>query len=104
LIGRKGGRSLLDGDPYEYYAAQLQKQIEELLIEHEEIRVKAYSVIAHLWVAEDGGIVRAKLTSSTGDKNIDNTLVELLTSMTMLAQSPPEGMLQPVKLRISSRL
>ncbi len=46
MIGRKGGRGLLDGDPNLMYAARLQRQIEELLIDNEQIRVKAYSVVA----------------------------------------------------------
>ena len=104
LIGRKGGRSILDGDPHMQYATQLQKSIEELLLENEELRVKAYSVVAQLWVGEDGSIVRAKLARSTGDEDIDDSLVEMLTSMTMLAQSPPDDMPQPIKLRISSRM
>jgi protein TonB len=104
LIGRKGGRSLLDGDPHMQYASKLQKSIEELLLENEKLRVKAYSVVAQLWVGEDGSIVSAKLARSTGDEEIDDSLVEMLTSMTMLAQSPPDDMPQPIKLRISSRM
>jgi len=104
LIGRKGGRSLLDGDPNMAYASKLQKSIEELLLDNEALRVKAYSVVAQLWIGQDGSITRAKLKKSTGDKDIDNSLIEMLTSMTMMAQEPPEGMPQPVKLRISSRM
>jgi len=104
LIGRKGGRSLLDGDPHQMYASMLQKQVEELLIENEAIRVKAYSVIAQLWVTDDGSIKRARLVHSTGDEIIDNALIEMLTSITMLGRSPPGDMPQPIKLRISSRL
>lgn len=104
MIGRKGGRGLLDGDPNLMYAARLQRQIEELLIDNEQIRVKAYSVVAQLWIGQDGSITRAKLSRSTGDEVIDQALVEMLTGMDMLSQAPPQGMPQPVKLRISSRL
>ncbi len=104
MIGRKGGRGLLDGDPNLMYAARLQRQIEELLIDNEQIRVKAYSVVAQLWIAQDGSITRAKLSRSTGDEDIDQALVEMLTGMDLLSQAPPQGMPQPVKLRISSRL
>ncbi len=104
MIGRKGGRGLLDGDPNLMYAARLQRQIEELLIDNEQIRVKAYSVVAQLWIGQDGSITRAKLSRSTGDEVIDQALVEMLTGMDILSQAPPQGMPQPVKLRISSRL
>ena len=104
LIARKGGRGLLDGDPHQAYAARIQKAIEDLLVENEQIRTKAYSVVAQLWVGEDGSITRAKLSKSTGDEVIDNALIELLTTSTMLASGPPIDMPQPVKLRISSRM
>jgi protein TonB len=104
LIGRKGGRGLLDGDPFVLFASQLQKMIEEVLLDKDEIRTKAYSVVLQLWVGQDGSISRAKLTTSTGDEIIDSKLVEMVTGMTMLAQSPPDNLPQPIKLRISSRL
>ena len=104
LIGRKGGRGLLDGDPNAAYAAKMQKAIEDLLIDNEQIRSRAYSVVAQLWVGEDGSITRAKLSRSTGDEIIDGALIELLTTTSMLASGPPIDMPQPVKLRISSRM
>ena len=104
LIGRKGGRSLLDGDPFVLFASKLQQMIEEVLLDRDEIRSKAYSVVLQIWVGPDGSISDAKLASSTGDEVIDSKLVEMITGMTMLAHAPPENMPQPIKLRISSRL
>ena len=104
LIGRKGGRSLLDGEPHMIYASQLQKVIEDLMMDNEDIRKKAYSIIAEIWIGNDGSVSRAKLSRSTGDKEIDGILVETLTTMAMMGEAPPADMPQPIKLRISSRM
>ena len=104
MIGRKGGRSLLDGDPRAQYAGKLQRLIEDLLVDNEEIRVKAYSIVAQLWLGVGGNVEDVKLSPSTGDKDIDEALVRLLKNMAVVDQDMPEGMPRPIKLRISSRM
>jgi periplasmic protein TonB len=104
LIGRKGGRGLLSGDPFLVYASQLQKRIEDALLDTDTIRKKSYSVVARIWVAPDGSIRRAELSSSSGDDVIDGKLVDVINRLQALAEAPPEGMPQPIKLRITSRL
>lgn len=104
LIARKGGRGLLDGDPIILYASELQQMIEDSMLDNEHIRRKAYSIVVQIWVSENGEIERAKLSQSTGDREIDTSLVEMITGMPMMAQAPPAQMPQPIRLRISSRL
>ena len=106
LIGRKGGRGLLDGagNPFMYYASQLQRQIEDALLNAEAVRKKSYSVVAVVWLKPDGRVLRAELTSSSGSADIDSSLVQAITSVQTAAQSPPPGMPQPIRMRISSRL
>jgi len=106
LVGRKGGRGLLNGagSPAMYYASQLQRRIEDVFAEHEEMRRKAYSIIAGIWVGQDGRILRVELTNSTGDPQMDESLKELIEQIQALAVAPPPDMPQPVRLRISSTL
>lgn len=106
LIGRKGGRGLLDGagDPFMYYASQLQRQIEDALLEHEDVRRKAYSIVANVWVRADGSVARAQLATSTGNRETDAALIEAITRAQALSQSPPPDMPQPIRMRISSRM
>jgi periplasmic protein TonB len=106
LIGRKGGRGLLDGagDPFRYYASQLQRQIENALVEHDELRKKNYSVTASVEMRDDGSVLRAQLEISTGDRETDAMMIDVITRMQALSQSPPPDMPQPIRLRISSRL
>ena len=106
LIGRKGGRGLLDGsgDPFSYYASQLQRQIEDSILAEEDVRKKAYSIVAKIWLRQDGRVLRAELATSTGNPAIDATLVKAITTAQAPAQAPPADMPQPIRMRISSRL
>lgn len=104
LIGRKGGRGLLSGDPHMLYASLLSKRIEDALLEDDSIRKKAYSAVAWIWVSRDGRIQRAELRRSSGDKLIDDRLVAAINGLQAFAETPPDGMPQLIKLRISSRL
>lgn len=104
LVGRKGGRGLLSGDPYLVYASQLQRRIEDALLDHEAIRRKDYTAVAWIWIGRDGSIQRAEIAGSSGDRIIDDKLADLINNLHTLAEAPPEGMQQPIKLRISSRL
>lgn len=107
LIGRKGGRGLLagaGGDPFVVYASRLQKNIEDMLSEDPEVRRKAYSVVAKIWVDLNGRIERAELAGSTGDSGMDAKLESSLNALPSLAAMPPPDMPQPIRLRISSRM
>jgi len=106
LIARRGGRGLLSGagDPNVVYAGQLQRLIEEALAADDKTRSQNYSVIAKVWVGFDGSVTRAELASTTGRRDIDDTLVELIRNLPALAEAPPPNMPQPIRMRISSRL
>jgi protein TonB len=106
LIGRKGGRGLLEGagDRFTYYASQLQRQIEDALLDNKEVRKRAYSVVAKVWLQSDGRVSRAKLASSTGSPEMDKQLIAVITDVPSLAVAPPPDMPQPIRMRISSRL
>lgn len=104
LIGRKGGRGLLDGDPNLAYAARLQRAIEEVLLEHDQLRRRSFTAVAHIWVGQDGSVYRAELSRGTGRDQTDARLVDLITGIRAMAEAPPANMPQPIKLRISSRI
>lgn len=107
LAARKGGRGLLGGqggDPFVWYASQLQRELENVLLEDEAIRRRDYSIVARIWVARDGSIQRAELAGSTGNPRTDRILLSRIQALPPLAQIPPEDMPQPIRLRISSRI
>ncbi len=106
LVGRKGGRGLLNGagDPAMYYASQLQRRIEDMLAENQNTRRKAYSIVAGIWVGPGGDIQRVELNGSTGDRQTDELLKAAIKQIQSLAVAPPPDMPQPIRLRIKSTL
>lgn len=106
LIGRKGGRGLLSGsgNPFAYYGSQVQRKIEDALLDDKELRKRAYSVGVNVWVRSDGSILRAELAASTGSRDMDAKLIAAIMNAQSLAQAPPQDMPQPIRMRISSRM
>ncbi len=106
LIGRKGGRGLLagSGNPFAYYGTQLQRQIENALLDDKNTRKQAYSVVAKVWLRSDGSILRAELATKTGNRDMDDRLIAAIMTAQSLAQAPPQDMPQPIRMRISSRM
>ena len=103
LLGRKGGRDLLDGNPYGWYTGQLQKAIYDALYENEKIRKKHYTVIVSIWLEDNGKIKKIEIQNSSGDKDIDKEIRSSLKTLSAMMESAPEQMPQPVNLRIASR-
>ncbi len=75
-----------------------------MLLETEDIRRMNFSVITKVWLHPGGGIARAELASSTGNRQTDELLVSAISRTRALAEAPPPDMPQPIRLRISSRL
>ncbi len=106
LIGRKGGRGLLDGagDPSRYYANQLGREIENVLQDHDVVRRRSYSVGINVWVSSDGRVSRVELATTTGSRETDALLTEAIKGARTAALRPPPDMEQPIRLRVSSQL
>jgi protein TonB len=107
LIGRKGGRDLLGsggGSEYAWYANALQQDIADLLSDNNKIRQSRYIIEVQLWFEQNGKVKKAKLTKSSGDAAMDKSIQLALNEMGSLREKPPEGIPQPVRLRIESRL
>jgi periplasmic protein TonB len=106
LAARRGGRDLLasGGDRFAWYSGMLKQDLLTLLGDNRDIRARAYSVNVRLWLDAKGAVTRVALASSTGDHDVDRRLNDLLASMERVAEAPPEGLPQPVQIRIVSRL
>jgi periplasmic protein TonB len=106
LVGRRGGRGLLDGagDPFKYYASDLSRRIEDALIEQDRVRGISYSVEANIWVNSDGSVSRVELNGTTGDQREDSILIETITGMRNSSKVPPSDMPQPIRMMISAEL
>jgi periplasmic protein TonB len=103
ILGRKGGRGLLDGNPYGWYTSQMQKAIYDALYENQKIRKKRYTIIVSIWLEGSGKIKKIELQNSSGDKEIDKEINTTLKTLSAMMESPPDQMPQPINLRIASR-
>lgn len=104
LVGKKGGRDLLDGGPYAFYKGVLVSDIKAAIDEDRRLRRQPYRVTLSLWIGRDGRIERIELDGTTGDRVLDGSLHDVLAELRRVREVPPLEMPQPVKLRIVSRL
>lgn len=105
LLARKGGRDLLgsSGDRFGWYGNVIKTDLLNRLAERDGIRRRRYAVVVRLWVKPDGQVERFRLDTSTGNRELDRDLTDALQSLNRVSEQPPDGMPQPVRLRIVSR-
>lgn len=111
LAALRGGRDLLgagDDQQYQWYARALTQEINDKLFERlsavRGLRRDRYSLLVRIWLARDGRVERFKLASSTGNSDLDRNLAAALESLDQVSEAPPDGLPQPVRLRIVSRI
>lgn len=105
LKARKGGRGLLDGGPFGWYAARLDSTIQDYISGDKKLRRHGrYTALLRLWIAKDGRIQRVEIARTTGNRDLDAALRNSLAHMERVSDPPPDEMPQPVQLQITSRL
>lgn len=106
LLGKKGGRDLIgsNGSAFAWYASSVQSDILDYLSEVNDVRKQRYSVGVWLWLDDGGGIRRVELKGTTGDKSIDASLKTALAGIDRVREKPPDGLPQPIRIRITSRI
>jgi len=104
LMGRKGGRGLLDGSPFAYYEGLMVSEIQDLLAEIESLKSKEYKLRIKITVAFDGSVESIKLLRSTGDKEQDKLLLSAFQGFERFSQMPPGKMPPVIDLRITSSI
>ena len=113
LVGKKGGRALLGGDPggelmqrYAWYMAliqeELRKKIKKQLDESGGIPGGRLEAIVRIIMDEAGGIVDFSIVGSSGNRAMDEAVREALASA-RIHEAPPQGMPRAMKIRISSQ-
>jgi periplasmic protein TonB len=105
LVGRPGGRDLLatGGSTFSWYGGVIKDAIQQQLADDPRVRSGSYSVRIRIWVKRNGEIERANLVGSSGDRERDRAIEQVLARMTQLPQPPPADMPQPINLKIDSR-
>lgn len=104
LVGRQGGRSLVGGgSQFAWYAGQVQQGITDLLAANDQVRTGHYSVVIKVWLDAHGRVRKVVLIGSSGDRKVDRALEAALDGARLAKEAPPDGMPQPIRLRVSSR-
>lgn len=96
-----GGRG---GLQHAFFSNALQRHIQEELARNRKVKLGDYRVTVNIWIADNGSIRRAELTSSTGSPATDDALRAAFADIGPIRSSVPDNLPQPIKLRITNRL
>jgi len=105
LAARRGGSDLIGGGgaAFAWYTGKLKDEVLERLSSDKGIASKKFSVSVRVWIEPDGRIKEIKLTTSTGNTDLDRKIELAMDSLKRLSEAPPLEMPQPISLKIVSR-
>lgn len=104
LVGKKGGRGLLDGSPFAWYEGLMVSEIQDLLANIDELRSTEYVIRIKLKVDFDGSVHDVQMLRSSGDKEKDRMLMAAISDFVRFSQMPPAKMPRVVDLKITSSI
>ena len=105
LAARHGGSDLVGGNgtaAFAWYTNRLKDALLEKLGADAHLGAKRFSVSVRVWIESDGRIREFKLTSTTGNSELDQRIQADLAGLTHLSDAPPLEMPQPISLKIVS--
>lgn len=109
LGANKGGRAIIagkgggGGNRFAWYDGLVQKTIQDVLDRSKDLDKQNYKVIVKIWLNPDGTIERFDLANSSGNADVDKSIKIALREVRRVREPLPDGLLQPIKLRITSR-
>ncbi len=106
LAAKHGGSDLVGGSGHAIFAwftNRLKDAIAERLSADPRLASKKFSLSVRVWIEPDGRIRQVKLSSTTGDHELDQRIEAALAAMPRMQDLPPLEMPQPVSLKIVSR-
>lgn len=101
LVGRKGGKGLFGGGGT--YAALIQQEITDLLIDDQKLRSHEFVLTVRLWIDNFGKIKKYEIVRNKGTDKDQTLLEKALVRLGKISQPPPLEQPQPIKLRIRSQ-
>jgi hypothetical protein len=96
-IGSDGGAK------FNWYAGLVKSQIENALEKDKKITEGQYKLVVNVWLKPNGDIEKLDVVQSDAKSETEQAIKEALRNMPAMREAPPEGMPQPIKLRISAR-
>jgi protein TonB len=106
LAARKGGSDLVGtgGAAFAWYTGKLRDEITDHLSNDARVRAKKFTISLRIWLDRDGRVKDVRMTSTTGDHELDSLIASSLSSMASLSEAPPIEMPQPISVKIVSRI
>jgi hypothetical protein len=96
-IGSDGGAK------FNWYAGILKNQIQDALEKDKKLKEGQYKLIVSIWLKSNGEIEKLEWSGTDAGPEIEQAVKSVLDNMPAMREAPPEGMPQPVKLRITAR-
>ncbi len=96
-IGSDGGAK------FNWYAGILKNQIQDALEKDSKLKESQYKLIVSVWLKPNGDIERLEWSGSETEPAIQQGVKAALDNMPAMRDAPPEGMPQPIRLRITAR-
>jgi TonB family protein len=98
--GKGGDGGGLSRRAFASYASYLKIELQRHLGRKPALKQRQYSVEVKIWVAEDGAMNRFEMPGSTGDADMDQAIRDALKAFVSFSTTPPQGMPQPIRLKI----
>jgi periplasmic protein TonB len=102
----KGGDIKIGSDgglKFSWYAGLIKSEIEKALQRNQLLKEGQYKMVVSVWLKPNGDIEKLTVLQSDASPDIEQALKTALNSLQSIKKAPPEGMPQPVKLRITAR-
>ena len=96
-IGSDGGAK------FNWYAGVLKNQIQDAIEKDNKLKESQYKLIVSVWLKPNGDIERLEWSGNESDAEITQGVKAALDNMPPTREAMPEGMPQPIKLRITAR-
>jgi TonB family protein len=84
------------------YGSAIKIELQRFLAKRSELKRRQYKVDVNVWMANDGRMTRYELIGTTTDADLDESLRNALAAFPSFSSTPPEGLPQPVRLRITA--
>lgn len=84
------------------FANGVARHLAQELARDERLRGSEYRVVVNIWVQPDGRIERWQIVNGSGKSDVDRWLEDGLAKVSQVRQSVPEGLPQPLRIRLTS--
>lgn len=91
------------GTKYGWYASEVQNRVADALRSNPRTRRATMNVVIRIWPDSSGRVTKVRLSKTTGNPELDNTLQNDILNGLQLSDPPPADMPLPIVMRISAQ-